>query len=214
MTARGPVSPQEPASSQAAPAAEAKRSRRLYICWGMALTLLVSLSLFCWLVVVPVVTLRQEVRKALGPPPISFDFEEWSNSHKPESRIGVLGGAEDASLKLGSFLRLPRWAVGKDEDEVDAMDRIDPYYRHRAVRLLTHCGSDGVEELAALLTTTDREVRLAALTGLALLGGEHERARHAIERALDHEDEKVRALAADILKSVRVEAGGLKWPKR
>ena len=34
------------------------RSRKIYVLWSTALTLLLALGLFCWLVVVPVVQLR------------------------------------------------------------------------------------------------------------------------------------------------------------
>jgi HEAT repeats len=187
-----------------------KRSKRFYILWGIALTLLISTALFCWLVVVPVIALRQEVREALGPPPLNPDADAWFASHEPESRIAALGGVGDASRKLGRFLRLPGWIVGNGRSE---MDFLDPHYRHRAVSLLTHCGDDGVHELIELMTSENHEIRLAALTGLAVLGGKHHPARRAVERALDDKDEKVRALATDILKSVRLEVNGWKWPK-
>jgi hypothetical protein len=35
-----------------------RRSRKIYILWAIALTLLLSLGAFCWLVVVPVTQLR------------------------------------------------------------------------------------------------------------------------------------------------------------
>ena len=40
------------------PPAPSNRSRRIYVLWSVALTLLISTALFCWLVVVPYLETR------------------------------------------------------------------------------------------------------------------------------------------------------------
>jgi hypothetical protein len=53
MTAPAP----SPESPQAAATVD-KKSRKVYVLWGIALTLLISTAVFCWLVVVPVMKVR------------------------------------------------------------------------------------------------------------------------------------------------------------
>jgi hypothetical protein len=82
-------------------------SKRIYIYWGVALTLLVTAGLACWFVVVPVMEVRAVVRDfAVGPGPAS----EYTTR---------LGGPERAETRLASFVSLPSWTLGS-QDRHDA----------------------------------------------------------------------------------------------
>jgi hypothetical protein len=115
------------------------RSRRLYILWAIALTLLLCLALFCWLVVVPVWQVRNAVECA------EFVVTEEDG----QRLVAELGGAERAARRLDSFIRLPSWATGiRDSDGISG-----PYYtspRDKYIRLLSYCDEPGVHVLARL----------------------------------------------------------------
>jgi hypothetical protein len=119
-SAPSPASLQEP-SSQAAAAVETKRSRRVCIYWGIALTLLVTVGLLCWLVVVPVMEVDEALQgcdlptlKGLHPPP--QEVERLRTQY--QQAIKELGGPEQAERKLGLYMRLPDWALGRGKAEV------------------------------------------------------------------------------------------------
>jgi hypothetical protein len=71
------------------------RSRKIYILWAIALTLLLTLGAFCWLVVVPV----WRVRSVLGSMPVK----------DCGSLIERLGGDVPAMKTLEGYIRRPNW---------------------------------------------------------------------------------------------------------
>jgi HEAT repeat protein len=124
--------------------APAKRSKKLYVLWAIALTLLISTGLFCWLVVVPVWQVRRVV--------VQMD----SASFTGDMAIAALGGESKAMRPLVMYSRLPAWAV-RD--------------RETAVRLLSGCGKPAVPHLLRLLQ--EKSLRIAAADALAELGHCH-----------------------------------------
>jgi len=99
------------------PEAKKPGSKRIYILWGVALTLLLAAGLFCWLVVMPILETREVVR-LFGNSRLFFN---------PEKAIARLDGHERAARRLLFHLRhYGRLGEGKREWEA-------------AIMLLTHC---------------------------------------------------------------------------
>ena len=69
------------------------RSRRLYVCWGIALALLLVAALVCWLMVVPVWRVRRAV---LSCPEFGERLVLLNEVRVAEEAIESLGGPERA----------------------------------------------------------------------------------------------------------------------
>jgi hypothetical protein len=98
------------------------RSKRLHILWAIALTLLLTLGAFCWLVVVPVwrVQAATEAFLARGPGKSSISVTKnpgspgqlFDNPLGPEDAAAMvknLGGGEQALRSLRTYISCPRW---------------------------------------------------------------------------------------------------------
>ena len=123
----------EDLSSQGGPAVNTKpRSKRIYVLWAIALTLLLALGLFSWLVVVPVwrvdTLLKNAVSKGLGGSRGYSMAEPYVPSKCDRLALGVvteLGGDADAVRNLRLYLNVPY---------VEARNRV------AAIQVLAHCG--------------------------------------------------------------------------
>lgn len=86
---------------------EQRGSRRIYVYWGIALTLLLAAGLSCWAVVVPVL----EVRRVVGSDGLRRAVYDGDNVKlTPYARglvLETLGGRERASGKLRVYLHMP-----------------------------------------------------------------------------------------------------------
>ena len=120
------------------------RSRKIYVLWSIALTLLLAAALFCWLVVVPV----WQVRTVLAEGNITVG----KDSRGPAA-VRQLGGPEATAQRLRSYLRLPvRFASD----------------RPNAVALAYWCGEPGRAIIFAALRDQDEDVQA---TAMAFMGG-------------------------------------------
>jgi HEAT repeats len=162
VTARAPS--QAASKSPEDKAVVDKRSTRIYVYWGVALFLLLTLGAFSWLVVVPVwqvgaVLEDHEVLKMRGdhllltapeePYPVSvFD---------PERVFDELGGRQEALGKLRLYLKAPNSITPK---------------RAVAVYLLGHHGKNAVPLLIVELGHDDPWIRELAAHGLGRIGKE------------------------------------------
>ncbi len=134
----------------------AKRSRRLYVYWGIALALLLTLGLLCWLVVVPVLRAR-EVLIGSG---IVTRIPDGSPVNYGDSEIiRRLGGAEDSARSIGLYI----WAAGLLRPGVDD---IESDYRWAGVSVLESCGEPGWRVLESLHDDYDPLVRQRAAQAL------------------------------------------------
>jgi HEAT repeat protein len=127
------------------------RSRRICVLWVTALTLLLTLGLFCWLVVVPVRQVASIVQSC-GPAShtqLSLDTNDYG------AAVNQLGGPDAAVEKLGAYLRRPR--------------RLAPQ-KWIAVRMLGACGSTAVPELLCLIR--EEEEREGTPTWLSMFAVE------------------------------------------
>lgn len=163
--------------------ADKKRSRRIYVCWGAALALLLTAGLFCWKVAVPVLRVRAQVRAAVG---------RYMTSGSPRAEKTVrlevdrLGGPGPALRKLSLYLRLPE----------------DRQSRQVAACLLSGCGEEAVPRLRELLLEEDEaNVRAGAAWALGEIGGA--RAVRLLEAALKDESDYVRGAAEIGLNKIR-----------
>jgi HEAT repeat protein len=115
----------------------AKRSRRMYILWSIALTLLLSTALFCWLVVRPHVESYYQVRRAID------NMEGKPVFSGADEAVQELGGNGEALVKLRRYLRIPG---------------IDPDQKDEAARCLGRCGPSAIPDLIVLLDIRSDDV--------------------------------------------------------
>jgi HEAT repeat protein len=164
------------------------RSRRLYILWAIALTLLLTAALFCWLVVVPVWRVRtstfrcEQVLSGGG----ALTTEELAQE------IKKLGGPGPAARHIGLYMRLPT--------------RLAPY-RNTTALMLMGCSEPGLHVAFRLLRDRDWRVRVAAVRVL----GEHDSSEtgDAMVTMLEDEHKFVRQAAAEALERIRAVPSGL-----
>jgi hypothetical protein len=170
--------PREPECSQAAAPVERKRSRRVYVYWGIALFLLISTALFCWAVVVPVWQTRDIIRHYYDETRSSSPLK--LNDFPIYATVERLGGAEDAFARLWMYVRLPECLAP---------------HAHCVPELLAGCGLDrAAPKLVELLQDKRPGVRWKALL--------------VIEYAWPYLDSDMRAVALARLESLRDEASG------
>jgi len=145
------------------------RSRRIYIYWGVAITLLLLLGLVCWKVVVPVwqtdAVLKEDGAIAVWGGWIINNSRNYSPDRAqlyPAARqqaatnraMTRLGGRQEALSKLRLYINLPN-RVARHE--------------HIAIGLLGYCGRDARPVLEALLKDDDQRVRFVAASALQRL---------------------------------------------
>jgi hypothetical protein len=128
-----------------------RRSRKVYVLWGIALTLLVSTAIFCWLVVVPVWQVRTIVRASL--PKTKLGKGEWKAAALAARER--LGGCPAACKKLSAYLSLPEGIAPR---------------REFAAFALGFCGKRAGRQLLTCLRDADTDVRVNAAGSLARLG--------------------------------------------
>jgi hypothetical protein len=185
-------------SSQAGPAVDAKRSKRLYILWSTALTLLLALGLFSWLVVVPVWRVRSIVDKCTG--------KQLSHAEG----VAQLGGTTRAGGRIVTVLRYSGVLFGSD-------------YRQKArltgAQMLGYCEPDPRvvtardRTLAEFLLFCSQETQLQAYLVGAELETTHFRPgveESEAERILGEKREKIAELRS---RAVRYRQWALRfWP--
>jgi len=155
--------------------APVKRSRRLYILWGVALTLLISTAIFCWLVVVPVWRTDRVIR--------NFDFHADSE----DEFVQQLGGPGEALRLLRLYTRMPNWIATHEP---------------KAVRLLGACGARAIPEIIPFLRSPDDLTRFHAANALRRIGPPAVVAVPALVHALGDADPAVREECARALGSI------------
>jgi HEAT repeats len=127
------------------------RSRRLYILWAIALTLLLSLGLFCWLVVVPVWRVHAALQD-LGP----LGSRGCITISTVRETVERIGGQQSAGHAIRLYLQVPR--------------RTSVHKRKTAL-LLRECTPDiAVPTLINLLEDADYLVRADAMRSLGGFG--------------------------------------------
>ena len=77
------------------PAKKRGSSRRLYVLWGVALGLLLTLGIFCWFLLFPYLQVRAAVKRYRSDPGLIAE------------EIQRLGGQEKAFHKLSFYRSLP-----------------------------------------------------------------------------------------------------------
>jgi len=110
--------------------APAKRSKRLYILWGVALTLLLAAGAFCWAVVVPVWQVRSIVDECTG------------NQLSQAEGVAQLGGPTRAGGRIVTVLRYSRVLFGSERRQKA---------RLTGAEMLGYCDPD-----PGVVTTRDR----------------------------------------------------------
>ncbi len=131
-------------------AGQEKRSRRIYIYWGVALALLLAAGLVCWQVIIPIWQTHNAIA-SLRP------NQEGAIAHS----IMRLGGEEKAAERLAGYARMPDWIVS---------DR----NRFMAIHLLGHCGRSAYRPLLRRLKDSSLPLRVSSADAMArVLEGQH-----------------------------------------
>jgi HEAT repeats len=141
-----------------------QRSKRLYILWAIALTLLISTALFCWLVVVPVWQVRNAV---LGCDDLGKGDKTYDDPYRRQALL--LGDPANAVGKIRLYLRAPDFAAGKKDV---------------AVELLGFCGPVAIPELQRILEGPETELHRAAIRALGTIGPPAARTTNDIVKAM------------------------------
>jgi len=116
--------------------------KRLYIFWGVALTLLVVIAVFCWLVVVPVWHVKVVVRGSAANDDLGDTVEE-------------LGGPSATYRKVALYRHT--WFCSAEDEECLA-------------RLLGRCGPRAVPALVDMLEATDADIAKIERDGMRIKG--------------------------------------------
>jgi len=126
------------------------RSRKLYVLWAIALTLLLALGLFSWLVVVPVwqsVSLVDDInREWIRQIGTTDDLRSRRIGGFEEEAVARWGGSAHVLPLLRRYNRLPKFLAGE---------------KYLAVRLLGACGKQAVPALVEALEVEPYEAILA-----------------------------------------------------
>ena len=156
------------------------RTWRPIALWTAGILLALGLAWFVGAVVVPVWQTRAAVTRC-------YDRRALL-ARALVDEVDVLGGPDEATQKLGLYLRVP-----------------DPLAPHRmiATRMLGECGRCAVPALKSLLDDEDKTVRYWAAWELGNVGTAAEDTAPALTRALADADGDVRQAAADALKKIR-----------
>jgi len=134
---------------------EAKRSRKLYVYWGIALVLLLVTGVLCWTMVVPVLGVRNVVITSHEMDTGEKFVLSQTEGNPPElaskeaaALIERLGGPRRASQRLDAYLRLPAWVAS---------------HREEAIYLLCFCGAWGDPVIERARKHEDPRVRQTAV---------------------------------------------------
>jgi HEAT repeat protein len=215
-----PAPPPEPDCSQETTPVD-KRSRKVYVLWGIALTFLGTVGLVCWLVVVPFLQTRAAMeRAAVVRKRCVFGAGDLRTTLKE------LGGPERAAGKLTLYLRAPASLAPERALAVEALGMLrrpesrgllTEFLRHheaetrkRAAEALGHLGpdaADSVDELVRLLADKGERVRGKAADALGQIGPGAASAVPALAGMLDESSDLSRNAAISAL-------GGIGPPAR
>jgi hypothetical protein len=138
-----------------------KRARKVYILWGVSISTLVALALFCWLVVVPVWQVRRAAERCDNLEMFLQDVHLFPGevAERYQQEIRLLGDSERAAEKLTLYLRFP--------------ERFAPH-RPSVLNLLGECGVATPSVLAAVrqaAKSKDLVLRQAAVEALEKIKG-------------------------------------------
>ena len=209
-----------------APAAK-PRSKRLYILWAIALTLLLGLGLFSWLVVVPVWRARAlvaEYAEELQEPLSDTPEPEASKDRVSQDLkfIERLGGPVRATEALSTYLRLPDGLCpdkrlvlillarcGRRPEvvirEIDGYSRVQTFSIEIRPTENTAALDEVVHTLTSVAAGSDIDLSLCAIDGLAWLGPEAQAAVPTLEALSRNPNRPAahRTLATQALKKIR-----------
>jgi len=174
-----------------APSGPVKRSKRLYVYWGVALFLLLALGTFCWLVVVPVWQVHAALDWKMTYMPVSStwgpgnDFDGKNRKAARES-IRKLGGASMAARRVAKYGQMPEWIASR---------------REQATWVLAECGADAVPLLLDALPRLAPEDKWSVGMAINLMQGNDEAGRQFVLE-LESSDSERRYWAAAALGSM------------
>ena len=169
-------------------------SRNLYLLWGVCISILAAFALFCWLVVAPVMRVREEVMGVTGVE-VSYVYSRLEDvlplfsvdALAGKESIEVLGGESRAAYALSLYLNTPRF-LAPDQ--------------HKAAALLGFCGKFGVGPARSALKDDRLRVRAHAAMAISRVGPDASDAVPELTSVLDDPSELVRDCACRALGSI------------
>jgi HEAT repeat protein len=171
-----------------------KRSRNMYVLWAIALTLLLTAALFCWLVVVPVWRVQRVIT------------EVGRQKLSRAEAVQRLGGPDASAGPLISYLRLPeslrRRLAGLVDDSPGSRSLSCPD-AWIARLLLVECKGPAVDFFMSELGDEDPTVRRAGVEALGMIGPGASDAIPALEALAKDPHASVRQAAAKALKKIK-----------
>ncbi len=175
--------------TDAAPPGCAKRSKRLYILWAIALTLLLVAGLFCWKAAVPHLEMKRTEAVVAELNPFKGEGRSlvYTYRTRAETAIEKLGGEAAAAALLDRYLREPR------ENTIS---------RVTALMILAHCGEPALPVLQRALRDEDDHCRRVAAASLGIMGPEAREAVPALKAMQQDRDQLVRQAATEALEKI------------
>jgi len=171
------------------------RSRKLYVLWAIALTLLLALGLFSWLVVVPMGGLSAALSRGLMPTYAVLSDGTFEKALHPDPaalrrEVDTLGGPSTAAHRLRTYLCLPGALTGN-------MRRV------AAIVMLEQCGDAGAPVLVERLSddSEDLAIRVFASRALGRMAGT--RPMNALKGALEDKQPEIRQAAREALEKIK-----------
>ena len=164
---------------------EKKRSKKIYVLWGIALALLLVIGLLCWLYVAPLMHVRVIAAELNDNLPEAWSETDEDRMAHLKRAIEALGGRASAARAFGMYLGAP--------------DSVTPH-KAAAIWGLGHCGNHAYKHAPAITAALGHDhahVRWIAAISLGQLGNPV--AVDGLLELLDDNDLHVRMCAIDAL---------------
>jgi HEAT repeats len=182
-----------------------KSSKRLYILWAVALTLLLAIGLFCWLVIVPVYRTGTVIGDSFGEVSQNPATKYAQDPDGITRALERLGGREQALAKLSQYYR---WQIFAESSGSSP----ESHKKGLAVLLMGYCGPQARDTLLRASEDPNSNVRLAAIYSLGTIALEVPDAFLDLKRLQRSEDPLVQLEAERALK--RVQTAAAQDPRR
>ncbi len=145
-------------------AGQEPRSKKIYVYWGVALALLLTAGLFCWLVVMPYLQVRAAI--------LRYRASTGYMPGQARKQVKELGGPESAVTALALYIRLPQCVAPHSSDAMDMLAQCDAKGQAALLQLLNDDDPDIAADAAYQLGWSHNPQAVGPL--IDILQDEHE----------------------------------------